>query len=100
MRVYKFLSKQFALQNLTKQRIKISTYADMNDPFELLGIRFSNAWVHNQMIESAKTLTGALCFSRNWRNPMLWSHYADEHKGICMGLDIGPPEKIKEPIYG
>jgi hypothetical protein len=30
---------------------------------------------------------GLLCFSRNWKNPVLWSHYAEKHTGICLGFD-------------
>ena len=29
-----------------------------------------------------------LCLSRNWHNPVLWSHYADKHQGICLGFEI------------
>ena len=29
-----------------------------------------------------------LCFSRNWDNLLLWSHYGDSHKGVCLGFDI------------
>ena len=25
---------------------------------------------------------------RNWGNPVLWSHYADKHRGICLGFDL------------
>lgn len=28
------------------------------------------------------------CFSRNYNNILMWSHYADEHKGICIGFNI------------
>jgi hypothetical protein len=43
---------------------------------------------------------GALCFSRTWSNPPLWSHYADKHKGICLGLDIpDEPGAWEKPIY-
>jgi len=31
---------------------------------------------------------GLLCFSRNWDNLLLWSHYAASHAGICLGFDI------------
>ncbi len=34
---YKFLPTEFALQDLIRHEIKISTFSDMNDPFELLG---------------------------------------------------------------
>jgi len=42
MRLYKFLSADFALWDLTEKKIKISEFHDMNDPFELRGIRISN----------------------------------------------------------
>ena len=31
---------------------------------------------------------GILCFSKTWDNPVLWSHYADRHRGIALGFDI------------
>lgn len=31
---------------------------------------------------------GLLCFSRNWDNLLLRSHYGDSHKGLCLGFDI------------
>jgi hypothetical protein len=32
---------------------------------------------------------------RNWDNLLLWSHYGDSHKGVCLGFDIpeGEPGK-------
>lgn len=41
---------------------------------------------------------GLLCFSKNWRNPVLWSHYAESHTGICLGFDI-PDEILGEVNY-
>ena len=29
-----------------------------------------------------------LCFSDDWHNPVLWSHYADKHRGMVLGFDI------------
>lgn len=26
------------------------------------------------------------CFSKNFKNILMWSHYADSHKGICIGI--------------
>lgn len=31
---------------------------------------------------------GLLSFSEDWKSPVLWSHYAAGHKGICLGFDI------------
>src|SRR4051812_20082149 len=31
---------------------------------------------------------GLVCFSRNWIDPVLWSHYAQRHRGLCLGFDV------------
>ena len=31
---------------------------------------------------------GVTCFSRKKDNILMWSHYANDHKGICLGFDI------------
>lgn len=39
---------------------------------------------------------GILCFSKYWKNPLLWSHYADKHRGIALGFDV--PESSLKPV--
>jgi hypothetical protein len=29
-----------------------------------------------------------LCFSRNWDNLLLWSHYGASHTGVCLAFEI------------
>lgn len=41
---------------------------------------------------------GLLCFSRNWHNPVLWSHYAECHAGMCLGFDA-PDDHIHRVAY-
>lgn len=43
---------------------------------------------------------GVCCFSSAYDNPLLWSHYGDQHKGICIGYRIDkltrePPQKME-----
>jgi hypothetical protein len=38
---------------------------------------------------------GLLCFSLDWHNPLLWSHYADRHRGLALGFDV---DELK-PVY-
>ena len=38
--------------------------------------------------KSCNDETGLLCFSGNWTNPLLWSHYGDKHAGVCLGFDV------------
>ncbi len=91
MRVYKFLSAGWAIKDVQEQRLKISQFDDLNDPFELLGADLSNR-AHRRAFRALKKHAdenwGVLCFSRSWENPLLWSHYADKHRGVCLGLDV------------
>jgi hypothetical protein len=34
------------------------------------------------------TTTGMLCFSSDWCDPVIWAHYSDKHRGICLGFEI------------
>jgi hypothetical protein len=91
MRVYKFLSAQWAIKDVQQHRLKISQFADLNDPFELLGVDLSNRALRHAfrvLKKHAEENWGVLCFSRTWENPLLWSHYADKHRGVCLGLDV------------
>ena len=31
---------------------------------------------------------GISCFSGGYKNVLMWSHYADKHKGICIGFNL------------
>lgn len=100
MRVYHLLSEKYAKENLEKQRLKVSRFADLNDPFELLSVELEKN-VRRKFKQWKKGFNekyGVLCFSRSWKNPVLWSHYADKHKGICLGFDV-PDNLLKEVKY-
>jgi Protein of unknown function (DUF2971) len=92
MRVYHFLSAQNALSDIALRRIRISRYGDLNDPFELLAVNMGNDRALRRAMKEFKDefnrKIGLLCFSRNWKSPVLWSHYASKHRGICLGFDL------------
>lgn len=91
MRVYKFLTKDHAMQALRRRRLKVARFSELNDPFDMLPIDLSD---RVQRIAAQSTLeemggsAGMLCFSRAWTNPVVWAHYADQHRGICLGFDV------------
>ncbi|MFG6590708.1 DUF2971 domain-containing protein [Sulfitobacter sp. 1A12157] len=91
VRVYKFCNEEFGLSNLAKGRLKISTLDDLNDPYEFNGFSFSTVQSRH-LWDRVRKLTfqnsGLLCFSKTWSNPVLWSHYADSHKGMALGFDV------------
>lgn len=42
---------------------------------------------------------GVCCFSRCWNSVAMWSHYADSHRGICLGYDAGDLDGYEfEPV--
>jgi hypothetical protein len=90
-RVYKFMSAQYGLSNLENRRLKLSTIDDLNDPFDLASIDITDPAIDNALTVLIKAWRGKfaiLCFSRNWDNLLLWSHYGASHTGLCLGFDI------------
>jgi hypothetical protein len=45
---------------------------------------------------------GICCFSATYDNPLLWSHYAAQHHGFCIGysLERKPKPEINKVLYG
>lgn len=76
---------------LQNQRLKVARFDDMNDPFELLAADLSDRRVRRAFVkwktETSKKI-GLVCFSMRWRNPLLWSHYADRHRGVALEFEI------------
>jgi hypothetical protein len=91
IRAYHLTSVTHALSNIRHRRIKIATFDDLNDPFELWAVAQPNPVLRRALRcwkdEFARKY-GVLCFSKTWANPVLWSHYADRHRGIALGFDI------------
>lgn len=86
---------QYGLENIRKRRLKIATFDDLNDPFELRSARLATAHERKAFEHWRREFAaryGMLCFSRGWQNPVQWSHYAAGHKGLCLGFDI--PDKV------
>jgi len=45
---------------------------------------------------------GVCCFSTTYASPLLWSHYGDQHRGVCIGYgsDRRPKPQPHRIIYG
>lgn len=89
---YHFLSSKYAIHDLERKMIRVSTLDNLNDPFELMPyLRYcNNAGIKHYMDIRKQILDiyGLLCFSKTWEEPLLWSHYADKHKGMALGFEI------------
>ncbi|MFH7489526.1 DUF2971 domain-containing protein, partial [Pseudomonas syringae group genomosp. 7] len=74
------------------------TIQDLNDPFEMLTHQLADAKVLKAVLaikQDASEHIGLFCFSSAYSNPVEWAHYADKHKGICLGFDFEEADLIK-----
>jgi hypothetical protein len=91
MRAYKFLNERFGLKSLYEKRLKQSRVNELNDLFELTPFDLKDPTIRNTFIQTRGDLNeekGLVCFSSGWRDPVIWAHYSDNHRGLCLGFDI------------
>jgi hypothetical protein len=101
IRVYHFCNEEFGIQNIEKRRLKVATIMDLNDPFEMLCFSSGDKEVRRAIAEfkvKTSTVFGMLCFSKDFLSPVQWAHYADKHKGLCLGFDV-PVDSLRFVEY-
>jgi hypothetical protein len=101
MRIYHFIKAEYGLENIRKRRIKISRLNDLNDPFELYALELPDSRLRSAFSNAKDELhnnRGILCFSDRWNNPVMWSHYADKHRGLCLEFEV-PNENLAKVTY-
>jgi hypothetical protein len=99
MRAYHFLRQEYAISNLALRRMKVSRLNGLNDPFEFFAADLSDRDLRARIPRQKAQISdarGLLCFSSDWCNPVQWSHYADKHRGLCLGFDV--PDENCQPI--
>jgi len=79
----------------------VSRIKKVNDLFELQPyLRFDKD--KRKEIEKVRTRVadayGMACFSSDWREPIMWGHYADSNKGIVLGFKVVSNRFNIEPI--
>jgi hypothetical protein len=91
IRVYHMTNADHAMSDISLHRLKLARVADLNDPFELMALNFRNPRTRSVVAKWRQDYgdsNGLLSFSSDWMNPVLWSHYADQHRGICLGFNL------------
>jgi hypothetical protein len=89
------------LDDLRHRRLKIARLDDLNEPFDLWAIAQPDRRLRKALRDTKEQMAsrfGMLCFSLTWQNPLLWSHYADRHRGLALGFDIDSAQ-MKEINY-
>jgi len=88
------------LELLLNRELWFATPASLNDPFEgesTFAEVLEAVWnkyplpqedreIYRKKIETQLARTGICSFSKARKNQLMWAHYADEHKGLCIGF--------------
>lgn len=95
VRLFHFTSDLWAAENVKNRRLKLSFPNDVNDIFEFRPFDFGDekqarlrrkAW--QDAIDNYSMSQGFISFSESWAVPTMWGHYANNHKGVCLGFDL------------
>src|SRR5215470_3036284 len=98
-RLYHFTTAKFAMDDLRNRRLKIAQFDDLNDPFELKSVNLCDP-NHARAFDGIEVIGfagfkaeiaqryGVLCFSESKTDVLQWAHYADRHRGICLGFEV------------
>lgn len=105
MRVYYLTSHRVATEHvLVEKRLKLSTFDQLNDPFELQPHSLAEKQLRRINLALRKDYfgkRGVLCFTASWQSPVMWAHYAEKHSGICLGFDVPEfrgSERLLSPV--
>lgn len=84
-------------QLLKEQKIWASTYYNLNDPMEWF-FESKDIQLDQKLLDEYKGDVRICCLSQTPNYGLMWSMYADEHRGICIELEIEDGENIKENV--
>lgn len=88
------------LETILSGQIYISNPNTFNDPFDCWGmlendtpqVKDIDVNFCERMLNEGSNELGIICMCGNWESQLMWSHYADSHKGICLGYEIRESE--------
>lgn len=105
MLLYKYLKSKYLLPNLQDRLIKVTTLSDVNDPYEWLpsvvdtdGKHLSSTRCREIFLDTLAKKHGFISLSATASDPLLWAHYAEQHKGVALEFDL-PRERLIEVDY-
>jgi hypothetical protein len=96
MKLYKYHTiNLYLLQSLRKKINWHSKLHLLNDPYECFFIDKTNTSVYKNFLSQLCVC----CFSKNMNEILMWSHYANNHKGVCIEFEIIDESVINEQLF-
>ena len=91
MTLYKYRSFEhfeFFMDLLIKKRLYGAAFNELNDPMEGFFISENFSETEWEAMREAKKKVRICSLSKTYDNALMWAHYADEHKGCCIEVEI------------
>ena len=79
---------EYFMDMLITRRLYGATFRELNDPMEgyFISENFDNSeW---ETMKNTRKRVRICSLSKNYNNALMWAHYADEHKGCCIELEV------------
>ena len=87
-KLYKYMpANLYTIRNIRRQVLHLSPNGGLNDLYEGLP-RITGQNISYSQLKNISRLASISCFSENNNNPLMWSHYASKHQGICVEYDL------------
>ncbi len=107
MRLYRYQPiNKLTLINLSLKSHWAADPASFNDPFEFvlrsewymdneykMRVLSEDKLAIRERVKIVLDRCGVISYSKERRNKLLWSHYADHHKGMCLGFEMNEDDK-------
>lgn len=82
---------RYFLDILSYRRLYLASYSELNDPIEgayrlIKSKNYNDNWL--KLFQSERNRIHICSLSQTYNNILMWSHYADSHKGCCIELEV------------
>lgn len=82
---------RYFLDILSYRRLYLASYSELNDPIEgayrlIKSKNYNDNWL--KLLQSERNKIHICSLSQTYNNILMWSHYADSHKGCCIELEV------------
>ena len=85
----------YNIRNVEKQQIHLSPNGMFNDLYEGLPQSVSGP-ISSADISKLGDLAHIICMTETNKNTLMWSHYADSNRGICVEYDLA---QLRKPLF-
>lgn len=86
-KLYRYMPISFySLRNIETQKLHLSENGLMNDVFE--GLPIAEEYISADDAHELHDLAVMSCLTESNDNLLMWSHYADSNRGICIEYDL------------